>query len=69
MDQFQLSLNQVNFDEEAFGESDELHSFSNLVSYDSDFRQDHSGGIPIRAKRIEQYKGQSLNQTLRQSFF
>lgn len=56
MDQFQLSLNQVNFDEEAFGESDELHSFSNLVSYDSDFREDHSGGIPIRAKRIEQYQ-------------
>lgn len=59
MDRFQLSLNQVNFDEEAFGESEELHSFSNLVSYDSDFREDNSGGNPIRAKRIEQYKGHS----------
>jgi len=57
MEPFDLSLNQVNFEEEAFGDSDELHSFSNLVSYDSDFKEDRSEGFPVRSRRIKQYEG------------
>ena len=54
MESFDLSLNQVNFEEQSLThDDDELHSFSNLVSYDSDFKEEGIGGQPIAAKRIQ----------------
>ena len=52
MDSLQLSLNQVNFEEQTLGEGqgEELHAFGNVVSYDSDFKQ---GGLPVLAKQLQ----------------
>ena len=51
MEPFELALSQVNFEEKDLSSTQPLHSFSNLVSYDSDF-QDGNSGSPIIAKRV-----------------
>jgi hypothetical protein len=61
MEPFQLSLNQVNFEHYQLGEEQDseepLHSFSNLVCYDLDFKSDEGGGIPIKTKKVVRIDG------------
>jgi len=61
MEPFQLSLNQVNFESYDLGgsgtQTEPLHSFSNLVSYDWDLESSENDGIPVKAKKIVRFKG------------
>jgi hypothetical protein len=62
MESFRLSLNQVNFEHYQLGEEtavEPLHSFSNLVSYDTDFVEEKSG-IPVKAKKVNRIQGHYL---------
>ena len=53
MDPFQVSLNQVNFEEQELTAGDEeLHAFSNIFSHDADFTDaDGVDGIPVAARK------------------
>ena len=53
MEPFELSLKQVNFEEHDIAKDDELHAFSNIVSYDSDFQDPNSEGVPVRAGKVK----------------
>jgi len=63
MESFQLSLNQVNFEHYHLGEetssAEPLHSFSNLVCYDLDFKSDERGDNPVKAKRVNRIEGRA----------
>ena len=54
MEPFELSLRQVNFEEKDIKEEDNLDSFGNLVSYESDFK-DKSQSLPVLAKKLIGY--------------
>ena len=60
MEPFELALSQVNFEGNDLnagpGGGVPLHSFSNLVSYDSDFK-DGAGGRPVSARRVQSNTG------------
>ena len=53
MEPFELALSQVNFEGNDLSSSagQPLHSFGNLVSYDSDFQHD-TAGLPVSARRV-----------------
>lgn len=61
MEPFHLTLSQVNVNEQELGESsayENLYSFSNLVSFDSDFQQEEdTHAVPVIAKRLKSDKG------------
>ena len=57
MEPFDLSVSQVNFEEQEFPAYDDISSFSNLVCYDSDFKGNDSEGIPVRARRLNAKEG------------
>lgn len=56
MEPYSLTLSQVNVEEQELGESsayENLYSFSNLVSFDSDFQQEEdTHAIPVIAKKV-----------------
>ena len=56
MEPFELTLSQVNFEEHDLAPDQKLYSFSNIVSYDSEFKKEEHHGVPIVAKRFK-YKG------------
>ena len=51
MEPFQVSLNQVNFEEQELG-GETLDAFSNIFSHDApDFEDPNSNGVPVTARR------------------
>ena len=52
MEPFNLTLQQVNLEEKDITEEDTLHSFSNLVSFDSEFVDDKSDVFPVLGKSV-----------------
>jgi len=52
MEPFNLTLQQVNLEEKDITEEDTLHSFSNLVSFDSDFASDKPDVFPVLGKSV-----------------
>jgi len=64
MEPFELSLNQVNFETYDLGgsgtEDEPLHSFSNLVCYDSDLKSSENDGVPVKAKKVVPSRGLTI---------
>ena len=52
MDRFELSVNQVNFEGNDLEQYSSIHSFGNLVSYDSDLKNADPTSEPVMAKRV-----------------
>lgn len=62
MEPFELTLSQVNFEEKDLSPSQTLHSFSNLVYYDSDFKEDEdSNATPIAPRHFVNSFGKALD--------
>ncbi len=54
MEPFALTVSQVNFEEKELGApEDDLSSFSNIVSYDSDFKEEDKEGRPVLPRMIQ----------------
>ncbi|KAK2162646.1 hypothetical protein NP493_1512g00040 [Ridgeia piscesae] len=52
MDRFELSVNQVNFEGNDLEQFSSIHSFGNLVSYESDLKNADPTSEPVMAKRV-----------------
>ncbi len=55
MEPFELTLNQVNFEETDIAPDQKFYSFSNIVSYESDFKKDEHEGIPILPRKFKDF--------------
>ena len=66
MEAIDLTLNQVNFEAEEhdISANQELHSFSNLVAFDSDIRGGDEDDKPVIARRFRKSKGNRNQLTL-----
>lgn len=67
MEPFNLTLQQVNLEEKDITEEDTLHSFSNLVSFDSEFVDDKSDVYPVLGKSV--VLSQETNDDTQQAIF
>ncbi|KAK2141178.1 hypothetical protein LSH36_1142g00048 [Paralvinella palmiformis] len=67
MEPFNLTLQQVNLEEKDITEDDTLHSFSNLVSFDSDFASDKPDVFPVLGKSV--LLSQQENEDTQQAIF